>query len=177
MNDDISPDFVPNARDSRILNNLLRYDGTPEAVTHFAKVCHLLTDYSYWFMLGTLWVSYSGWSDLNLWKRLFKGIHPNRETSLMKPSELVEYRQLPHVITAYRAHRTDETDWISYTLSPETAGRFARERSVAEVTEYRLRKRDVIALFLRRGEQELIMLRPDRAEKMHVIPVVEEVEV
>lgn len=172
MSEDISPDFVPNAKDSRVINELLKYEGTPDAITNFARVCHLLTPYSYWFVLGTLWVSYSGWSDLRLWKRLFKGIHPSRETSLMKPSELVEYRQLPDVITAYRAHRIGEADWISYTLSPEIAARFARERDVMTVTEYQLRKRDVIALFLRRGEQELLMLRPDRATPIHVHRVV-----
>ena len=172
MNDDISPDFVPNDRDSEIIEWLLQIEKTPRAIQEFSKTCHLLTDYSYWFVLGTLWVSYSGWSDLKLWKRLFKGIRPNRETSLMKPSELAVYRQLPDVITAYRAHRTDETDWISYTLSPEIAGRFARERGVNTVTEYQLRKRNVIALFLRREEQELIMLRPDRAQKIRPVPVI-----
>lgn len=177
MNDDISPDFVPNVRDSQILRYLLQFKETPEAIKQFAKVCNLLTDYSYWFMFGTLWVSYSGWSDLKLWKRLYKGIRSNRSTSLMKPSEFAVLRSLPDVITAYRAHREGEKDWISYTLSPQIAARFARERGVLVITEYQLRKRDVMALFLRRGEQELIMLSPARATKVGEIQVVlEEVQ-
>lgn len=89
----------------------------------------------------------------------------------MKPSEPIVYRQLSDVITAYRAHRAGETDWISYTLSLTIASRFARERDVTTVTEHHLRKRDVIALFLRRGEEELLMLRPDRAQKIRTVPV------
>ncbi|GBF34124.1 prophage Lp2 protein 22 [Desulfocucumis palustris] len=64
----------------------------------------------------------------------------------------------------YRAHRYEEKDWISYTLDQAIATRFARERKVNEISLYRLRRRDVIALFLRRGEQEIIMLQTERAK-------------
>jgi hypothetical protein len=165
---DISPDFVWNPVDAAIATRLLDFEGTPRAIQYFAEVCDSLTDYSYWFLLGTLWVSYSGWSDLRLWKRLFKSTRPRRETSLMKPSELRVFKALPETVTAYRAHRNNETDWISYTLDRGVAKRFARERGVTEFVEYRLAKADVLALFLRRGEQELIMLNPTKAVRIAV---------
>lgn len=169
---DVSPVFRYNARDSRLIQELLPLAETPQAIVRFSEVCDQLTDYSYWFILGTLWVSYSGWSDLNLWKRLFSARRPNRELSLMKPSELSIYRSMADKLTVYRAHRPDEADWIAYTVSPVTAGRFARERGVSEVKEYRVRKRDVCALFLRRGEYEVLMLDKSRAKRMAEIPVV-----
>lgn len=169
---DVSPVFRYNRQDHQIIEELLALEGSPQAIVRFSQVCCQLTDYAYWFVLGTLWVNYSGHSDLNLWRRLFASRRPNRELSLMKPSELKILRALSDKLTAYRAHRPDETDWIAYTLDPVIAGRFARERVVDRVTEYRIRKRDVAALFLRRGEVEVICLDPMRAKRLGAIPVV-----
>lgn len=173
MENDISPNFKYNAIDAAIGTQLLRFEATPLAVQYFASVCDRLTHYAYWFYLSTIWVSYSGWSDLRLWKHLFRSSRPKRATSIMKPSEFEEFKKLPNQIIAYRAHRPHETDWISYTLDLEIARRFARERGVSEVVQYRLRKKDVIALFLRRGEQELIMLEPSKATRQQSIPLTE----
>ena len=97
MNQDISPDFRPNMRDARIIKGILKHEATPRAIERFARDANDLTDYAYWFTLGTLWVSYTGWSDLALWKRLFSSKRRNRETSLMKPSELDVLRALPEL--------------------------------------------------------------------------------
>lgn len=168
---DISPNFKPNVLDAQIAAELLKHEGTPRAITRFAELHEHLTDYAYWFLLGTQWVSYSGWSDLNLWKRLFRSCRPKRASSIMKPSELIEFNKLPKWITAYRAHRLGETDWISYTLGREIAERFARERGVSEIVAYELQKKDCIALFLRRDEQEIIMLDPAKARRIEVLPL------
>ncbi|WP_207655584.1 hypothetical protein [Desulfocucumis palustris] len=161
---DISPNFRPNSFDTYVATKLLEYEGSPRAVIFFDDVCDKLTDYSYWFFLGTIWVSYSGKSELQLWKRLFASKRATRLTSIMKPSELAIFNTLPNNILVYRAHRYEEKDWISYTLDQAIATRFARERKVNEISLYRLRRRDVIALFLRRGEQEIIMLQTERAK-------------
>lgn len=168
---DVSPDFVANRYDAMILDKkILPYAETPKAIRRFNTEQHGLSDYGYWFTLGTLWVSYTGWSDLDLWKRLFRSTRPNRDTSLMKPSELQVFRELPDPITAYRAHRTGETDWISYTLSAVKAGVFARQRGVTEIVEYRIAKTQALCLFLRRHEFEVLSL--EHAERVRVIPVV-----
>ncbi len=67
----ISTAFVPNQTDNFIIQKLLPYEGTPLAIVKFKEVCNDLSDYAYWFMLSTLWVSYSGFSELELWKELF----------------------------------------------------------------------------------------------------------
>jgi hypothetical protein len=161
---DVSPDYKYKAFDAQVGMELIKVEATPIAVIFFASVCHRLSNYAYWFFLGTIWVSYSGKSDLKMWKRLFSSSRPKRKTSLMKPSEVVVYDELPQEITAYRAHREGETDWISYTLDRDIAERFAKERGVQEIAKYKLDKQHVLALFLRRGEQELIMLDPSKAE-------------
>lgn len=104
------------------------------------SVANELSDYAYWFMLSTLWVSYSGFSDLELWKELFSSNRPNKSISLMKPDELSALKKLPNKITVYRAHRQKETDWIAYTLDKNIADRFARERGTSEITAYKVKK-------------------------------------
>lgn len=169
----ISPDWKGSTREERrILQGVLDREATPGAIRYFSKHCSRLGDYWYWFTLSTLWVSYSGHSDLALWKRLLSASRKGRETSLMKPDELDTYRSLPDVVTAYRAHRDGETDWISFTLNPVTAARFAVERGVTEVSEWEIPKRDIMALFLRRGEEELIVLDHKKATKVRMVPVV-----
>lgn len=150
--------LVTSFYDSQVAKELLKREETPEAITYFAKVCEKLTDYSYWFLLSTLWVSYTGYSEIELWKKLFGSDRPKRKQSIMKPSELKAFNHLPFQITIYRAHRPNEDDWIAYTLDPMIAARFAKERGVDTFSEYVVKKRDVLALFLRRGEKEIIVL-------------------
>lgn len=160
---DISPNFKgPNPTDSAVITHILKYQETPFAIQEFSRLCKQLSHDSYWIVLSTLWVSYSGHSDLNLWRKLFRSGRKKRSSSIMKPSEFEAFKKLTDTIIAFRAHRPGEEDWISYTLDIETARRFARERG-SVVTVYKLSKKDCLALFLRRGEFELIMLDPKKA--------------
>lgn len=163
--ENVSTAFVPNQTDNFIIRNLLPYEGTPMAITKFKECCNELSDYAYWFMLSTLWVSYSGFSDLELWKELFSSNRPNKSISLMKPDELSALKKLPNKITVYRAHRQKETDWIAYTLDKNIADRFARERGTSEITAYKVKKIDILAYFTRRGEQEIIVINKSKVKK------------
>lgn len=102
---------------------------------------------------------------MNLWRRLFTAGRPRRQTSIMKPSELQEFEALPATFTAYRSHRPNEMDWIAYTLDRELADRWTEQRG-GYTAAYRLRKKDCLALFLRRGESEILMLSPKLAKKI-----------
>lgn len=157
MSHDISPDFKgPNRMDSQVLERLLRYEGQPRAIRVFSNECHKLSDYAYWHALGTL----------------FSSARPNRDSSLMKPSELRVWKVLPPTLTVYRAHRPGETDWLSYTLSAEKAAWFAWKRGVDQFTEYSLPWSAAICLFLRRGEFEVLALDPASATSLRTIGVV-----
>ena len=164
--ENVSTAFVPNQTDNFIIRNLLPYEGTPMAITKFKACCNELSDYAYWFMLSTLWVSYSGFSDLELWKELFSSNRPNKSISLMKPDELSALKKLPNKITVYRAHRQKETDWIAYTLDKNIADCFARKRGTSEITAYKVKKIDILAYFTRRGEQEIIVINKSKVKKI-----------
>ena len=170
---DISPDFAgPVKSDSRIFEKLLQHEATAEAIKVFAQEARKLSNYGYWFGLSALWVSYSGWSDLELWKRLMSSPRPNRQTSMMKPSELRAFLRLPERIKAYRAHRPAEIDWISYALDPLQAALFARRRGVDRIAEYTIERAAALCLSLRRGETELLVLDKNAAKLVRWIDVV-----
>jgi hypothetical protein len=169
---DVSPKFRWNLADDQVARKIIEFDKTPEAIRYFAANCERLTDYAYWFFLSTLWVSYTGFSDLNLWRRLFASDRPGRKQSIMKPSEIEQFDLLPWFIKAYRVHRENETDWIAYTLDLNVACRFASERETKKISEYRIKKRDVLALFLRRNEYEIIVLDKSKAQFIGDIEVV-----
>ena len=65
MLEDISPNFVYNEPDAIIVHDILRFEKTPFAIEYFAQNYKRLSDYAYWFTLGTLWVSYPWQTDLN----------------------------------------------------------------------------------------------------------------
>lgn len=156
---DISPYFTGATREEqRIVERLLKHGESPEAIREFCRCRNKLGDYVYWFALAVLWVNYTGWSELALWKKMFSAERPNRAECLMKPSEYSLLADMPDEFIVFRAHRPGEEDWIAYTLSLEIAARFAKERGVAEVSAYQVRRADVLALFLRRGEMEVLVL-------------------
>ena len=76
-----------------------------------------------------------------------------------------------YFITVYRAKRPGEKQWIAYTLDLEIAKRFAKERNVNIITKYEVKKRDVLALFLRRGEKEIIVLDETKPKFIEEIEV------
>ncbi len=171
---DVSPDWNGSTRaERRILKNIMGHQGTGKAVKIFAQHCDQLGDYWYWFTLSTLWVHYSGHSDLNLWRELLRSDRANRRTSLMKPSECLAYIQLPRFVRAFRAHRPNECDWISYTLDPGIAAKFALQRGVETITEYMVPRDAILALFLRRAEQEVIVLERFYATEVGKVNIVD----
>ncbi|MCY9861455.1 hypothetical protein OTK49_02840 [Vibrio coralliirubri] len=162
----------PNESDSRIGRILIKHEGTGKAIREFDKNKKYLTDYAYWFYLSSCWVSYSGYSDLRLWRQLFSSSRPNRRLCIMKPQEIVQLALLPDMLTIYRAKRDGEKDCIAYTLNPEIAANMALQRNVNCVHQYSAKKEDVLALFMRRGEEEVIILDKSRVHLLSVIPVV-----
>lgn len=173
---DISSCFRFNFYDQNIAKELIKREGTPEAIKYFSQNCDKLTNYGYWFFLSTLWVSYSEKSDIELWKKLFLSNRPQKLKSIMKPSELKEYEHLPYFITIYRAKRQGEKKYIAYTLDLKIAKRFAKERNVSKITKYEVKKKDVLALFLRRGEKEIIVLDESKPQFIEEIEIIESEE-
>lgn len=171
----ISPDWRGSTRaEKRAIAKILEHEETPRAIQVFARESKQLGDYWYWFTLSTLWVQYTGFSELDLWRRLFRAKRPNRLTSLMKPDELEMFNRMPEKVLALRAHRPGEQDWIAYTLDAQIAARFAAERGVERVAMYEIPREKVYALFLRRGEKEILVLDPRDATFLGWVMVIRE---
>ena len=171
---DVSPDFRWNKSDLQTIKKIMPHEATPEAVKVFSRYAYRLTDYGYWFLLSTLWVSDPRGGDLDEWRSLFLSPRSNRETSIMKPSELKVWRLMDNDLMLYRAHKPAENDWISYSILGEKAAEFACRYGVDKVSEYRVAKEDVLCLFLRGGEFEVLVLDRSKVEFIRDIPVVVE---
>lgn len=91
----------------------------------------------------------------------------------MKPDEFEIFRKLPMWFHVYRAHRENEQDWIAYTLRQETAGMFAAKRNVDKVSEYQVQRSDVLCVFTRRGEEEILILDKSKPVKCQDILVLQ----
>ena len=167
----ISKKFKHNDYDAKFCDELLKFEKTPEAMKYFMANHDGLTNYGYWFFLSTIWVSYSGWIDIEHWREAFSSSRGDRRLSIMKPDELKTFDSLPTMLTLYRAHRDGEKDFIAMTLDPATASNMAISRGVDKITEYRIHKKYCIALFLRRGEFEIITMHGDKVKKTRDIGV------
>lgn len=160
----ISPAFKYNKTDAGLIADLML--ALPEKrIELFQKVADQLTDYAYWFVLSNLWVNDSRIAPIAVWKEMFSVKRASRDISLMKPDELKRLKELPNKLTVYRLHSKGETDWISYTLNIETAFAFSGIKGGGELVSYQLKKRDCLALFLRRGEAEIICLNKEWAKR------------
>lgn len=168
---DISPDFEYNFRDAKLIKKILKQGELGSGIKEFCAHEKKLTDYSYWFILGTLWVDSVDGADLSVWKRLFRSNRKKMKTSLMKPSEVRYYNRLPQVITVFRAKRKGEEDCIAYTLDPVVAAKMAFSRATDVIYEYTINKADVSAVFLRRGESEVLVLDSFNVELVKIIDI------
>ena len=102
-------------------------------------------------------------------RNLFSRSRPDCKRSPLKPDEVRAVNDLSPLVSAYRAHRLGEVDWIAYTFKRETAFRFARERGADQITRYAIPKRTIVTLFLRRGEHEVLALDQTSASATEVI--------
>lgn len=161
--------------DAKLISRFLSIDLNHQ-MEYFLSVKNQLTDYSYWFLLSTMWVNDSSTALISTWKELFAAKRTNRKISIMKPDELAVFSQLPNKLKVYRAHSEKETDWLSYTLDLKTAVDFAKRKNTSEIVEYKVKKHDCLALFLKRKEAEILCMNKDLARKIRVIIIGDEVE-
>lgn len=169
---DIHPKFVSNYSDSVLASDIVKMfpnnklkELAQERLIYFKNNQERASDYFYWFMLGTLWVEFTGHTSLGLWKDLFNSKRDHSDC-LMKPLELQKLYSLPEDVICFRAHRNKEKDWISYTLSEDVALRFLVVRPRGVIKKYIINKKDIKAVFLRRGEMEIIMIDKNNAKEV-----------
>jgi hypothetical protein len=133
------------------------------AVLCFDRIKDALTDDEYWTLLGYVWVSntkdknhyHPSYTDL--YRRLFSSQRPGRD-NLMTPDELKKYRSLPGTVTVYRGCGEKNEAGLSWSLSKETARRFARTWNKPPwfILEGKCGPSDMVAFLDYDHEQELI---------------------
>jgi hypothetical protein len=158
VKEDISTAFKSNEGDRKIASTFLLYHTPKEQIAYFKEKSSAMSDSFYWFCLSTLWVDDPNGADIATWKQMFSVRRSNKEISLMKPSELKALKSLPNKITVYRAQKSDELDWISYTTSLKVLLQFARINRSTRIIRGTVKKRDITALFTRRDESEVLIL-------------------
>lgn len=164
---EISTCFKYRELDARLIYEVMSIE-TNLRIDFFKSIANQLSDYAYWFVLSTLWIDDSQIAPISVWKKLFSDKRANQKLSLMKPNEVKAFNALPNKLTVYRAHSKTEKDWISYTLDKKTAIEFARRKQIRNIQEYKIKKNNCIALFLRREESEIICLDKNMAKVVNL---------
>jgi hypothetical protein len=94
----------------------------------FAEVGHLLSDRTYWRMLGRVFAHTNpSVSHLALWNALFLSVRSGREFFAESESDRVFWNSLPEEIIAYRGQGKSKPQGRFFSLHRETAELYARQ--------------------------------------------------
>jgi hypothetical protein len=127
----------------------------------FSKIAKQLSDKEYWTVLGAVYnQSENLWQQKRKLVRLLTADREEREF-LMNGRERNHLAKLPSTLTIHRGYQYRNADGWSWTLAPKKAEWFARRFEVLggkpTVATGKVKKRDVIAYFSGRREQEIVV--------------------
>ena len=149
------------ADDLDVVDQIKAVANSAKVILIFAKNIENLSDFAYWRLLSYIWIN-GGYEIPCFFRKMFKMPIPN-SNEVMLDEEYHFFKMLPKVITCYRVHHTNhEKYFLSYTLSPSKAvimaEEFQRNNSFAGISEYKVNKSDVFAVFTRHWEDEILVL-------------------
>ena len=132
----------------------------PYRLEAFCEIEFKVYDREYWGLLHDIWLdSENIWQYLPYWERFLRSGRPEKEY-FMDAEDKKFYKSLPKELTIWRGHQKHNKDGLSYTLSKEKAewfaGRFKKEE--AKVKELQIKKSQIFACIVGRGESEVIIL-------------------
>lgn len=110
-----------------------------------------------WSLVAKVWTdSENIWQNLDLWVNVWS---QGGCQMAMTDQELAVYHSLPKVVEVHRGYIPGENDdGLSWTLDLKTAKWFANRFGRGKVITKLVNKRDILAYFSGRGEQEVIIL-------------------
>lgn len=133
----------------------------------FIEHCENFTDEEYWKELADAYIQQNYKKiPYKVYYKLFSSERPQRE-KLMNKEEIKLFRKMPKEITIYRGGSKTELKTkmygVSWTLDKKIAEKFADIKSIRDkkemvVIEKTISKKDVIAYFTSRQEEEIIYL-------------------
>jgi hypothetical protein len=141
-------------------------------VRDFQEIAPKLSDGAYWGFLGALFLALDNEVDNETWRLLFAANRRERRSGLMRKQELHMLKLMPAIVNCYRAHTAGETDWLL--AEPNTMDVLSRNYGRTDLThigEYTLKRKDVAAIFTRRGRIEILCLDVSKFSYIGSIPV------
>lgn len=158
---------IQEARANRQWGRILALHERPYRPEALRQLAPELDDLDYWSFVGEIWRdTENSWQCRNVWIQLFKTQRAGRE-NMMDAEERQILAALPDSLTVWRGiSRQEHAQGFSWTLSRSRAHWFAcrfRARN-AEVLEGRIAKKDVLAYFKGRGEDEILAL-PEHVQR------------
>ena len=137
----------------------------PYRLNQFLSQAIFLSDAGFWKTLKEVWVdTENAWQNIETWSALFNSTRGSRE-NLMDAQELEVFNLLEDEVEVYRGCKAGlNENGISWTLDLSKAVWFSKrlhqEGEGTIVLNKIVKKSEILALFLGRGEQEVILKLP-----------------
>lgn len=132
----------------------------PYRLDAFTLIQSKLSDTQYWSLLSDIWTDTENqWQGLKKWKQLLSSKRPYRHY-MMSEEEDNTLRALAEEVTIYRGCQKGINEGgLSWTLDKSKAKFFAnRFGKKGIILEKKISKKDIVAVFMGRGESEVIFL-------------------
>ena len=150
----------------------------PYQLTALLEIADQLDDEQFSDLVGDVWTeSENAYEEYEDWREVFESPRLHH-LAMMDDEERASLQALPETLDIYRGARTslngeyDAAEGFSYTLKKSKAKWFAdrfkslfHDEAVSEIIHARVAKTDVIAYFVARGEEEIVVL----PEKLKII--------
>lgn len=139
-------------------NQIIYLHERPYRLQAFIQIAPQLSDTKYWSILSGIWTDTENqWQNLEQWTELLSANRSSRHY-LMDESEVQLLNSLPEFVKIYRGCvKGLNEDGLSWTLDKAKAEFFANRFSKEGIIlEREIPKSEIIAVFLGRGESEVI---------------------
>jgi len=132
----------------------------PYRLDAFVEIVDKLSDRQYWELLSAIWTdTENSWQNLNVWRELFKSEREHKRFMMDELSYHV-YKQMPEKVTVWRGCQRGVNEiGLSWTFDKDKAKFFAKrlDKPNPIVIQLTVDKEKVVAVFLDRNEQEVII--------------------
>lgn len=152
--------FLRKALKTKNFDQYIYLHERPYRINAFQDIKKDLDNKTYWKLLSSIWIdTENSWQDIKTWKKLFKSKRSDKE-NLMDGQELETFESLDNELIVYRGCvKGLNENGLSWTLSKEQAKWFAQRFSKdGIVKQKRIFKKDIVAYFNGRGEEEIILI-------------------
>jgi len=152
--------YLRKAIETKNFSQIIWLHERPYRLLAFKDIQKDLDNKTYWKLLSLIWTdTENSYQDLETWKKLFKSKKGNKE-NLMGGQELETFESLDNELIVYRGCvKGLNENGLSWTLDKQQAEWFAKRfDNNGIVKEKRILKRNIVAYFSGRGEEEVIVV-------------------